>query len=79
LKLLKKIILWPDAQDLGLFTATEVYHALQALTPPVVALLMGLITGVFGGVLRDTLCNGIPTAFKDHRPYTVCSFAGGWN
>jgi uncharacterized membrane protein YeiH len=33
---------------------------------------------VFGGVLRDIVCNQIPSAFNDHRPYAVCSFAGGW-
>jgi uncharacterized membrane protein YeiH len=29
-------------------------------------------------VLRDIVCNEIPSAFHDHRPYAVCSFAGGW-
>ena len=24
------------------------------------------------------VCNEIPAAFSDHRPYAVCSFAGGW-
>jgi len=33
---------------------------------------------VFGGVLRDVVCNEIPRAFSDHRPYAVCAFAGGW-
>jgi uncharacterized membrane protein YeiH len=74
----EKAILWPDALGLGLFTASGVHQALQANMPPVVAVLMGLITGVFGGVLRDMVCNEIPTAFKDHRPYAVCAFAGGW-
>ncbi|PUE33210.1 trimeric intracellular cation channel family protein [Limnohabitans sp. Hippo4] len=74
----EKTILWPDALGLGLFTATGVHHALQSFMPLVVAVLMGLITGVFGGVLRDMVCNEIPTAFKDHHPYAVCSFAGGW-
>ena len=46
--------------------------------PALVAVMMGLITGVFGGVLRDIVCNQIPTAFSDHRPYAVCAFAGGW-
>ena len=32
----------------------------------------------FGGVLRDIVCNEIPTAFRDHRPYALCAFAGGW-
>jgi uncharacterized membrane protein YeiH len=37
-----------------------------------------VITGVFGGVLRDVLCNEVPQAFSDHRPYALCAFAGGW-
>jgi len=32
----------------------------------------------FGDVLRDIVCNEIPTAFSDHRPYAVCAFIGGW-
>ena len=74
----EKAILWPDALGLGLFTASGVHQALQSQMPPVVAVLMGLITGVFGGVLRDMVCNEIPQAFKDHRPYAVCAFAGAW-
>ena len=46
--------------------------------PPIVAVLMGMVTAVFGGVLRDIVCNEIPQVFHDHRPYAVCSFAGGW-
>lgn len=69
---------WPDALGLGLFTATGVHQALLLDMPALVAVLMGLITGVFGGVLRDVVCNQIPTAFRDHRPYAVCAFAGGW-
>ncbi|RPH66926.1 MAG: TRIC cation channel family protein [Burkholderiales bacterium] len=33
---------------------------------------------VFGGVMRDVLCNEVPAIFRDHRPYAVCSFAGAW-
>lgn len=69
---------WPDALGLGLFAATGVHQALLLELPALVAVLMGLITGVFGGVLRDVVCNEIPTAFKDHRPYALCAFAGGW-
>ncbi|MCU0763960.1 MAG: trimeric intracellular cation channel family protein [Hydrogenophaga sp.] len=73
-----KAMQWPDALGLGLFAATGVHQALVLELPAVVAVLMGLITGVFGGVLRDVVCNEIPTAFHDHRPYAVCAFAGGW-
>jgi uncharacterized membrane protein YeiH len=74
----ERAIQWPDALGLGLFTATGVHQALLLDMPALVAVLMGLITGVFGGVLRDVVCNQIPTAFHDHRPYAVCAFAGGW-
>lgn len=74
----EKIILWPDTIGLGLFTATGVYLTDQLQMPALVAVLMGVITGVFGGVLRDIVCNEIPNAFKDHRPYALCAFAGGW-
>jgi uncharacterized membrane protein YeiH len=77
-KLTERAIQWPDALGLGLFAATGVHQALLLDMPALVAVLMGLITGVFGGVLRDVVCNEIPTAFKDHRPYALCAFAGGW-
>jgi uncharacterized membrane protein YeiH len=69
---------WPDALGLGLFTAGGTEIALANGMPPIVAVLMGMVTAVFGGVLRDIVCNEIPSAFSDHRPYAVCSFAGGW-
>ena len=74
----EKAIQWPDALGLGLFAATGVHQALASQMPALVAVLMGVITGVFGGVLRDIVCNEIPSAFSDHRPYAVCAFAGGW-
>ncbi len=77
-ELTRKAIEWPDAPGLGLFTATGVHQALQSGLPALVAVLMGLITGVLGGVLRVIVCNEIPTAFSDHRPYAVRAFAGGW-
>lgn len=73
-----KAIQWPDALGLGLFTATGVHQALMLGMSGLVAVLMGLITGVFGGVLRDVLCNEIPSAFRDHQPYAVWAFVGGW-
>ena len=74
----ERAIQWPDALGLGLFTASGAQIALDASLPAVVAVLMGMITAVFGGVLRDIVCNEIPSAFRDHRPYAVCSFIGGW-
>jgi uncharacterized membrane protein YeiH len=69
---------WPDAVGLGLFSAGGTQVALGQDLPAIVAVLMGVVTAVFGGVLRDIVCNEIPSAFNDHRPYAVCAFAGGW-
>lgn len=42
-----------------------------------VAVLMGVVTGVFGGVLRDTICNRVPAVFRRNTElYANCSFAG---
>lgn len=69
---------WPDAIGLGLFTASGTQVALDTGMPAIVAVLMGVVTAVFGGVLRDIVCNEIPQVFHDHRPYAVCAFSGGW-
>ena len=69
---------WPDAIGLGIFSAGGTYIALQAGVPAIVAVIMGIITAVFGGVLRDVVVNEIPRAFVDHQPYSILAFAGGW-
>lgn len=69
---------WPDALGLGVFSAGGTQIALTAGVPPLIAVLMGIITAVFGGVLRDVVVNEIPRAFVDHQPYSVVAFAGGW-
>lgn len=78
LQFTERAMLWPDALGLGLFTASGTQIALQANMPLLVAALMGMVTASFGGVLRDIVCNQIPAALSDHRPYAVVAFAGGW-
>jgi uncharacterized membrane protein YeiH len=66
-----------DAVGLGLFSILGATYTLQLELSPIVAVLMGVVTGVFGGVLRDLLCNRIPSIFR-HNPelYATCSFIG---
>ena len=73
-----RAMLWPDALGLGLFSASGTQLALHQGLPAIAAVLMGVVTATFGGVLRDIVCNEIPTAFSDHRPYAICAFAGAW-
>ncbi len=74
----EKAIQIPDALGLGLFTALGTQIALELGMPAIVAALMGMMTAVFGGVLRDICCNEIPKAFNDHQPYAILAFLGGW-
>jgi len=76
--LTERAMQWPDALGLGLFSASGTQLALAQELPGIVAVLMGVITATFGGVLRDIVCNEIPTALRDHSPYAICAFAGGW-
>jgi len=78
LELTERAMQWPDAIGLGIFTASGTQIALDAHMPPVVAVIMGTITAIFGGVARDIVVNEIPKAFIDHEPYAVIAFTGGW-
>ena len=64
--------------QLGLFAASGTHLAYGLGLPMFVAVLMGVVTAVFGGVLRDIVCNDIPKVFHDHQPYALCAFIGGW-
>ena len=72
----ERMIQWPDAIGLGLFCASGVHQAHLLNMPPLVAIMMGIVTAVFGGVLRDMVCNEIPATLRNHQPYAVCALAG---
>jgi len=72
-------ILIPDALGLGVFTVMGVEAGLADGTSWFIASLMGVITGVFGGVLRDITCNELPALFSsDMYLYATCSLLGAW-
>ena len=73
-----RAVLVPDAIGLGLFCATGTQIALVLEMPALIAVLMGVISSIFGSVLRDVVCNEIPQVFSDHQPYAICAFVGGW-
>ena len=58
------LFLIPDAAGLALFTITGTKAALVWGAPWLVASLMGVVTGVVGGILRDVLCNEEPLVFR---------------
>lgn len=74
----ERLIVIADALGLGLFSVAGVAAAQDAGMPLFIASMMGVITGIFGGVLRDIVCNEIPMVLRDGKPYAICSFAGCW-
>ena len=50
-----RFILWLDAIGLALFAVTGAERAMSVGAHPIVAIIMGMITAAFGGIIRDTL------------------------
>jgi uncharacterized membrane protein YeiH len=67
-----------DAFGLGLFAASGASVAHLAGTNIFISSLIGVMTGVFGGVMRDIICNEIPYVFQRTELYATCAFAGAW-
>ncbi len=72
----RKALLVADAIGLAVFTVIGVEIALQAAIHPAMAVVMGTITGCFGGVIRDVLANREPLIFQ-REIYATASLAGG--
>lgn len=73
----KRLLIFADAMGLSIFSILGATYALQINISPIVAILMGVVTGIFGGVLRDVLSNRIPSVFRQSTElYATCSFIG---
>ena len=73
---LRKTMFLFDSIGIGLFTILGLQKTLDLGFSPVIAILMGTISAVFGGVLRDTFANEIPLIFRKEIYATAC-LAGG--
>jgi uncharacterized membrane protein YeiH len=57
-------VLWFDAVGLAFFAVAGTQKALLHGLNPVMAALLGMLTGIGGGMLRDVLVNEIPTVLR---------------
>jgi uncharacterized membrane protein YeiH len=74
---LRSLFLVLDAMGLVAFTLIGCITALEMGHGMLVASVSGVITGVFGGILRDIFCNDIPLIFR-RELYASVSFAAAW-
>lgn len=65
-----------DAIGLGFFSIAGMALAVQADMPWIIAAMLGVVTGVFGGVLRDVILNEVPVVLRDGKPYALAAFLG---
>lgn len=73
---LKKSLFLFDTIGLGVFTITGVEIGIRNGLDPIISIALGAMTGTFGGVLRDILCNEIPVIFRKEIYATACIVGG---
>lgn len=72
-----RAIQWPDAVGLGVFAASGTQMSLELGSTPLIATLMGVITAVTGGILRDVMVNDVPWVVASFQLYAILAFGGG--
>ena len=71
---------WPflllDGLGLVVFTIIGCEIAMEINAHPLIVLVAGMVTGIFGGILRDVLCNDVPLVFSGELYATVSIVTG---
>ncbi len=74
---LRKTMFLFDTIGIGLFTILGLQKTLDLGLHMVVAVMMGTVSAVFGGVIRDLLSNQVPLIFRKEIYATACIAGGG--
>lgn len=75
IKRLRNAVLLFDGAGLALFCVAGAQKALVFGLDPVMAALLGMLTGIGGGIARDVLLNEVPAVFRSDI-YAVAALAG---
>src|SRR4026209_2883329 len=70
-----RVLLWFDAFGLALVSVAGTVKAMDVGAPALVAIVMGAVTGVVGGIIRDTLGH-VPSVLLRHEIYVTASVLG---
>lgn len=71
----RRLLLWADAMGLALFSVLGCAKALQYDAPWIVAIVMGVMSATFGGLIRDTLL-GRDSVLLGAEIYVTAALAG---
>ena len=69
-----RLLVWADALGLALFAALGTEISLSSGAGPLVSVMLGVTTGVAGGMIRDVICNEIPLVLAGEI-YATAAFA----
>lgn len=70
-----RALLWADALGLALYAVVGAEIALLAGADPWAAVLLGVVTASFGGIIRDVVCNELPLILR-REIYLTAAAAG---
>lgn len=73
---LSKTMFLFDTIGIGVFTLLGIQKGLAFELHPFVALVMGMVSAVMGGVVRDVLTNEVPLIFKKEIYASACLMGG---
>ena len=71
-----RAILWLDAFALAIAVPAGVAAATGLGMAWPIVLVMGMVTGCMGGLMRDVVCNEVPLVLRQGELYVTCAFAG---
>lgn len=71
-----RTLAWLDACALASAVAAGSGAAIELGQPWPIVLVMGIVTGCLGGLMRDVVSNEVPLVLKQGELYVTCAFAG---
>lgn len=71
-----KVIVWLDALALAIAVSAGVAAAHALGQTATITVIMGVITGCLGGLMRDVVCNEVPLVLKQGELYITAALAG---
>ena len=69
-------LLWLDSFALAVAVPAGVSLAMGTGQSAAIVLIMGMVTGCLGGLLRDVVCNDVPLVLKQGELYATAALAG---
>ncbi|SES67497.1 trimeric intracellular cation channel family protein [Paracoccus homiensis] len=71
-----RVLIWLDSLALAVAVAAGAGVAIEGGFGPVIVVIMGVVTGTFGGLMRDVVGNEVPLVLKQGELYLTAAFGG---